>query len=296
MNSPYAFPESLMVENQVFTLVKIQRDKITAIYKGTDVFLRIGDEKRILKDLQTHREMYALGFPIAKIVSEGFLDTNKYFIETSLGDENFSSIFSQEINDFGEISNKSFTDFLTIAKKLGQSQLKTASEQKDFIRFSKDIHLDILIEELPQYAENIKTRFDQATSHLSELPFVLTHGDFNPFNTHRKGIIDLENSSSAPFGYDIISGIDTVEYFPFSKDTQPGAFEFVSVYKFSQQQKNTYLGIFDSLSTQCNVPKISNYEDDLLFTRAIWLLVRMHKWPKLQKFRYEKFINQYLKN
>ncbi len=293
-NHRYQFPENIQVESKDFTLVKIQRDEITAIYKGDNIFLRIGDEKRISKDLQTHKNMLALGFPIAEILSEGYLEKYKYFIETSLGDENFSSIFTKEVHKIGKISAKSFNDFLSITKKLGESQLKTMSNEKDFISFSKDIHLDMLLDELPQYAENIQSRFDKAVNRLSELPFVLTHGDFNPFNTHRKGIIDLENSSWAPFGYDIISGIGTHEYFPFVKSIHANDFEFISGYTFSEDQKNTYLRLFDTQLAKLDVLSLSACSDDLMFTRAIWLLVRMHKWPKIQRYRYDKFIQEYL--
>lgn len=296
MNGHYQFPSRFEVENQEFTLVKIQRDGITAIYKGNNLFLRVGDTERILKDLQIHREMLELGFPVAEIVSDGFIDDYRYFIETSLGDDNFSAIFTQEVSEIGKISEENFGDFLNIAKKLGQSQLKTMSSERDFIKFSKDIHLAMLLEELPEYAEKIKTRFEKAVSSLSRLPFVLTHGDFNPFNTHRKGIIDLENASYAPFGYDIISGVGTTDYFPFSKDHQSKDFEFVTGYIFSQKQKDVYFEIFDLLSLEFNLPKISKFREDLMFTRAIWLLVGMHKWPKLQEFRYRKFINEYLQD
>lgn len=296
MNSKYLFPSSIKVKNQSFNLVKIQRDGITAIYKNDSLFLRIGDSDRILKDLQMHRRMLELGYPISEIVSDGFIDEYRYFIETSLGEESFSSIFTKETDKIGEVSNESFNDFLNIAKKLGQSQLKTVSSKKDFTSFSKDIHLDMLLDELPEYAEKIKDRFKKATSNLSKLPFVLTHGDFNPFNTHQKGIIDLENSSYAPFGYDVISGIGTTEYFPFSKDHESKDFEFVTGYIFSQKQKDVYFEIFDLLSLEFNLPKISKFREDLMFTRAIWLLVGMHKWPKIQEFRYKKFINEYLQD
>jgi hypothetical protein len=240
--------------------------------------------------------MLELGFPIAEIVSDGFINEYRYFIETSLGDENFSSIFTKEIQNEGRVSEESFNDFLDIALKLAQSQLKTVSDKKDFLKFSNDIYLDMLLEELPEYAEKIKIRFDMAISHLSELPFVLTHGDFNPFNTHRKGVIDLENSSSFPFGYDIVSAVGTNEYFPFSKDPGSEGFEFVAGYRFSENQKSDYFKTFDSLCVEFNLPKISQFREDFMFMRAIWLLVGMHKWPKIQKFRYKKFINDYLKD
>jgi hypothetical protein len=293
-SNKYQFPENIKIEDKDFTLVKIQRDGITAIYKENDIFLRIGDEERISRDLETHKEMLAIGFPIAQILSEGHTQNYKYFIETSLGDENFSSIFTKEINEIGKISDKSFNNFLSLTNKLGEAQLKTISDDKDFIKFSKDIHLDMLLDELPRYAENIQSRFDKAVGRLSELPFVLTHGDFNPFNTHQKGIIDLENSSWAPFGYDIISAIGTNEYFPFVKDIHANNFEFISGYKFSEDQKGTYLGLFDTQLAKLNLSPLSTYLEDLMFTRAIWLLVRMHKWPKIQRYRYDKFIREYL--
>jgi len=162
---------------------------------------------------------------------------------------------------------------------------------RDFSEFAKGIHLDTLCEELPEYVSRIRAIFEIIKQKLSVLPFVVTHGDFNPHNLYPAGVIDFEDSFRGPFGYDLVGALAHIDYYPDSTD-----FEFFAKYRFSEDQKRQYFKAFDRICTEANLPLLSEFKNEFEFSRAVWLLILMHKWPKLQKFRYDLFIEKFLKN
>ncbi|MES2930764.1 MAG: phosphotransferase [Patescibacteria group bacterium] len=220
--------------------------------------------------------MEASGFPVAEVLEEGDLDGMHYFVESSLGEEKIGKIFAEDMLQSGSITDASFAIFLSVVEKFANAQLNTQTENKDFGTFASGIHLDILCNELPQYSDKIRTIFSDIKGRLSVFPFVLTHGDFNPSNTYPAGVIDFEDSFYGPFGYDIVGSIVHIDYFPSSQE-----YEYFGKYRFTNEQKQKYLSLLDSISQQAGLPKLSEFEKDFEFCRAVWLLVRMGKWPKL---------------
>lgn len=291
-NMKEATPQSLgnvELEGTVFEFVKSQRDDKSAVYKGPNSYLRIGNPEKIQSDLAFHKRMESAGFPVAKLIAEGYLDGKAYFIESSVGEKTLSKTFAEDTETTGAISQESFDHFLNIAGQFARAQLRTQTSERNIEEFADGIHLDILCQELPQHAERIQTRFKKVQERTTELPFVISHGDFNPHNLYSGGVIDLEDSYHAPFGHDLIGGIISIDYFPDSQE-----FEYFAKYRFSEEQKIKYLEFLDGVCDEQGLPKLSSFESDFEFTRAVWLLVRMNKWPKIQKFRYDKFIAKFL--
>ncbi len=280
----------LLLNDKKYELIKVQRENISAIYKCGDEYLRIGREDKIERDLETHRKMERAGFPIAKILEEGTFQDMSYFVETSVGEITAGKLFTQDVAESGTISDVHFDAFLAVVEKFAQAQLHTKVDVVDFETFAKGIHLDILCKELPQHSEKIQAVFSDIKGRLSSFPFVLTHGDFNPHNIYPAGVIDFEDSFYGPFGYDIISALVHINYFPDSQD-----YEYFAKYHFSSNQRQKYLDAVDTISQKAGLQKISDYTADFEFCRAIWHLVRMHEWPKLQQFRYDLFIEKFLK-
>ena len=281
--------DKLRIDGVDYELLKAQRGG-QRVYRGADRYLRIGAHERIAKDIATHRAMSGMGFPVAAILSSGTLGGEDYFVEQSLGESRFRDLFENDTKQNGEISARHFEQFLHITKLYLEAQLN-ALVPPSAASFASGVHLDILRQELPHYAISLKDKFERITQKLSGFPYVLTHGDFNPANMYPLGIIDLEDSFSAPFGFDAVSAISTVEWFP-----DPGDYEFVASYRFTDAQKRSYLAMCDSVSRGVGYPPVSIYYGDFAFCRAIWSLVRMQAWPKLQAWRYEKFIRTYLYN
>lgn len=281
--------DRIEIQGKTFEFVKVQRDGNSAIYKSNDSYLRIGESHKIHSDLALHKRMESAGFPVARLIAEGELDGKVYFIESSVGEKTLSATFAEEAETTGVISEGSFNQFLNITDQFARAQLHTQTSERDFEGFADGIHLDILCQELPDYAEKIQARFKKLQERTSELPFVISHGDYNPHNLYPGGVIDLEDSYHAPFGHDLIGGIVSIDYFPDSKE-----FEYFAKYRFSEEQKKKYLNLLDEICNEQGLPRLSDFQFDFEFTRAVWLLVRMHKWPKIQKFRYDKFIEKFL--
>ncbi len=281
--------EKIELGGTEFAFVKGQRDGNSAVYKSTDSYLRIGESHKIHSDLALHKRMESAGFPVAKLIAEGELDGKAYFIESSVGEKTLSTTFAEEVETTGVISEESFNQFLSITDQFARAQLHTLTSERDYEEFADGIHLNILCQELPDYAERIQARFKELQERTSELPFVISHGDYNPHNLYPGGVIDLEDSYHAPFGHDLIGGIVSIDYFPDSRE-----FEYFAKYRFSEEQKKKYCDLLDEICNKQGIPRLSDFQSDFEFTRAVWLLVRMHKWPKIQRFRYNKFIEKFL--
>lgn len=284
-------PESIDLGGMHFDFVKVQRSGRSAVYKGRESYLRIGSPDKIHRDLELHKRMQSAGFPIAKLLVEGESDGKAYFIESSVGEKTLSKIFEEETETAGTINQESLNQFLNITEKFARAQLRTQISERDFDGFAQGIHLDVLCKELPQYAEKIQTRFKGVMQRTGRLPFVMSHGDFNPHNLYPGGAIDLEDSYYAPFGHDLIGGVVSIDYFPDSR-----GFEFFAKYQFSADQQRQYFALLDGICRATELPPLSNFKNDFEFTRGIWLLVRMKEWPKIQKFRYDLFIERFLKD
>lgn len=275
---------SLQINGDTFTQVKVQREGESSVYQCANVFLRLGKKERILKELAIHRQMEEAGFPVARVLEVGEYDGYSYFTETSLGTLFYSKLFAQDIERYGRIGDERFASFLNIMKQFVRAQLKTLTEVRDEQAFSEKVHLPILLEEMPDLAPRIEARYTDTMDKLSIFPFCLTHGDCNPHNLYPAGIIDLEDTSFGPIGYDAVCAIVHIDYFP----TVPG-YEYVASYHFTDGQKKQYLDEMDALFVDAGLSPVSQYRDEFEFYRAIWLLVRMHKWPKIQQFRYDLF-------
>ena len=280
--------QEVIIEGKTFTLVKIQRSN-AGVYRHGDLYLRLGDKKDIQHDLDLHEQMIAHDFPVAKIISQGKYENFLYFIEESLGDMHFGHLFSDDIKKVGEITKENFDTFLNITKRFAIAQLVTSGKQNDIKDFADGIELDMICKELPHENVKIQERFSDVIKNLSVFPFVVTHGDFNPHNLYPKGVIDLESSFYGPAGYDLITNLVHIQHFPASTD-----YEFYQGYTFTESQKADYLSVFDALYQSMGLPALSLHLNDFEFCRAIWLAVNMHKYPKLQKFRYDLFCEKFL--
>lgn len=280
------FKPQIIINNKVYNHVDTQRGGVSAIYKDDLNYLRIGEPEKIKKDLAFHKKMQSFNFPVPKILDEGIIDDMFYFIEESLGEEHFGSIFKKEVEEFGQIQDKTFEQFINILVLFAEAQLKTSTSSKDWDSFTDGIHLDVIYNELPSQKEKISIAYKKVEERLSIFPFAIIHGDLTPFNVYPSGIIDFENSFMGPVGYDLGAVIEHLNWFPESKD-----FEYHRLYNFSPEQKKRLSDKIDSIYTKNGLPKLSDYLVDFNFTKGIWFAVKMDRTPKLQKFRYDLINN-----
>ncbi|MCC7356710.1 MAG: phosphotransferase [Candidatus Doudnabacteria bacterium] len=282
MRDSITFPEILEIKHSTFSLVDVQRSGKSAIYNDKSRYLRIGIGPGISNDLHLHKQMQTFGFPVAKLLDEGQHEGMLYFIEESLGDEHFGEIFKNDISASGEISGSSFQQFIDVSKKFVESQVKTITTKPNWESFKIGIHLDKIVEELPEQADAIMLRYEKVEERLGAFPTGLLHGDFGPFNMYPKGIIDLESSFFGPVGYDIGSIMEFSNWFPESPHDG-----YYQTYKFTDEQKVRFYEIMDRVYIERDLPKISDYTSEFNFVKGIWFAVGMDHLPNLQKFRFK---------
>lgn len=233
--------------------------------------------------------METAGYPVAKLVATGKVGHRYYFVERSLGEKPLGDSFEADWRKSGEISEDHFRELLQIAELFADAQIRTSTTLGPAKELASGIFLEVLCDELPDVSDKIRTKFAQVFERLSVYPFVLSHGDFNPRNLFPTGVIDLEHFFQAPFGYDLMTALVHVELHP-----EGGDYEFLAKYRYSEEQKKRYLAMLGKISIGFQLPPVSNFADDFAFLRAVWSTVRLHEWPKLQKWRYNLLISKYL--
>lgn len=281
-------PPCLDIEGVRYDKV-VERRNGTAVYRGVDTFARVGSETVLNHDKRLHRQIESLGFPVAKLLSEGKVGEFSYYTETSLGTQRITDLFASDMKAIGEISDEHFEQFLGVTRKCCEVQLHTATDEKDVEAFAHGIQIDVMEKERPDLVKSIRTRFESAVRELEALPFVLTHGDLNPANMFPTGVIDFEDVFSAPFGYDVVTALVTTDWFPLDE-----GYEYRARYRFSTEQKEVFMTTFDDIFTAAGLKSFSSYFDSLSFCRGVWHVVRMDKYPLIQKWRYELFERQFL--
>ncbi len=280
--------KTLTIGNQTFELVGVQREQLSAVYRGEGCYLRIGESSKILKDLNFHKQMEKAGFPVAKLLQEGEHDGQTYFIEASLGERRLGLVFADDMKRIGEVEDVHFRELCGVITRHLEAQV-TARVPVAWNEFASGIHLDWLVEELPELKEQLHARFKVVQERLCQLPFVVTHGDFNAQNLYGNGVIDLEDSFPAPLGYDVVTILTTVDFTP-----NESAYEFFSKYTFSEAQRTTLIQSTDETFVRFGVPPLSPYVDEFAFCRAVWMTVRMSEWPKTREWRITELREKYL--
>lgn len=274
----------LTIEGEAYVFVKTRNHMPISIYKGKESYLRIGPKELIQQEIGYHKSLLEFGFPIPKIISEGeYLDSH-YFTETSFGDAHFGQIFRSNCIDL-MVLDSDFSKLLNVVKIFTHAQLQTANVQPfAFETFRELIHTDTLIKELPRLQVETREAMRRIENHTKDLPSVLTHGDFNPFNIFEKGVIDWESGSYAPMGYDLVTNISQTFFFPLGGD-----YEFTAACRYTEKQIDTYWQQLDTICADAGIPPISDYRNDFILCRSIWSVVRMDRWPKIQAWRYQQF-------
>jgi Ser/Thr protein kinase RdoA (MazF antagonist) len=271
--------EMLIIGGRSFELLGLQRGG-AAVYRGEGEYLRIGETRAIERDLALHRAMEKARFPVPSILSDGEMQGKRYFVESSAGTHSFRAIFQEDVDAHRTIKDEHFDAFVAVMKKLHAAQKKNAKGKWSTQEFAEGIRLPELCKELPVHADAIRNRFDAAVKRLETLPRALTHGDCNPANIYERGVIDLEDSFYGPLGYDVASALVTIEWSP-----ELRSYEFFAQYRFSEAQKAAYKKSFRS---------IAPHFEDFAFCRAAWLSTGMGAWPRIQQWRFEKFIHEFL--
>ncbi len=288
MTSPSpSLPElpTLTFHNQPFTFIKDRRNG-TKIFGADDrsCFLRIGPANEIDTELRFHKHLVEQDYPVPTIIEEGnWTNGEKYYLETSAGDEKYGITFRDEAIGNGTVSDETFENFAAVIQQYLNAQQKSEIVEQDWESVFLGTHIDFLLEELPDQKEQVMAVFEKVKADLAEVPFVLCHGDFNAYNILPGGVIDFETTFNGPKGYDLVSAAASIEWFPTEGDS-----EILAKYSFTPKQKQQLLNL---------QPESIAHYDAFFLLRSIWSVVRMNRFPKLQAWRYAKFnelITKYL--
>ena len=249
--------KNINIGGEVFTYVKTREFAAVSIYEGRNCFLKTGPRDIIEKESGFQKRLFELGFPVSRIMNTGEEGGVFYFIEESLGKDNFQNTFSQDIEEQKIVSDEHFNQLVGITKIYANSQIKTRTECNNKERFTKYLLLDDeMNEELPDLTHRTNQAVKKALDALSVFPTVLTHGDFHPSNLFPKGVIDLEGFAYAPLGYDILTNIYATHIFSSEKNK-----ESRKKYNFTRNQIGQYLNEIDEIFVINDLPKLSNYKD-----------------------------------
>ncbi len=280
--------ERIEVDGAPYELVVRQRGG-GAVYRGEGRYLRIGPEETISRHLLVHREMARLGYPVAELLAEGMHDGRRYFTERALEGARLTDIFAKDTEETGSVSDAHFAVFAELSMKLLDAEARSGAPALAVGSFRDGIHLDILVSEMPEHSEAIRERFARTSERLAGFPLILSHGDFNPANMFGEGMIDLEDAFLGPLGYDTVTALITTEWFPRSRE-----YEYYRKYDFSESQKAAYYARADTLLEEHGFPPLTPRLPDFEFCRAVWMTVRMHEWPRIRQYRYDRFVKQFL--
>src|SRR3989338_7175319 len=281
--------EEVTINGKKFHLVKRSRHGEVAVYTSGELFARVGERESVDRMMGLHKKFEVFGFPVPEIVGKGDTGEQGYFLEKSLGEKRLSELFRDDIEKHGVISPELFETFLRISEKFARAQFGTIVEETDGLSLTDIVRPRDLADELPEFGEKILRRYDEAVNALKVFPSVLTQGDFNSNNLFPRGVIDFEKTYYAPYGYDLVTNIFHINWFPESHD-----YEYYRGYSFSEKQEDMYYKKFDALFLKMNLPKLSEYREQFEYCRAIWSTARNHLAPKLQLWRYELFKKSYL--
>lgn len=279
----------MVIDGKTFRLVKLSRRGEVSVYTSGDLYARVGERAVVESMLALHKKFEGFGFPVASIVGRGEISVGAYFLEESLGDKHFSELFFEDTQSRGTISPELFDQFVKTTEKYAEAQLRSAISDKNTDLFTVLIKPQDLAEELPEHGGKILKLYDEALVTLAQFPFVLTQGDFNPHNLFPRGVIDFEQTYYGPAGYDIVTNIFSINYFP--KSTE---YEYFQRYCFTAEQEHLYYERMDVLYLKMGLPKLSEYKKHLEYCRAIWATKQNFRAPKLQQWRYELFKKTYL--
>ena len=279
--------ETLHLNGVEYRLISRQRGG-GAVYRGPDI-LRIGPPELIRRHITIHHMMESSGYPVPHLLSEGEHDGLLYFREDCLEGQRLNDAFADSIAAHGTIEETLFDAFLGISLRWLAAEANARRGADYLPLFREGIHLDMLQAELPEHASAIERRWREAEERLQSLPVVLSHGDFNAANTFPGGVIDIEDAIMAPLGYDAATALVTVDWFPSGDE-----YEFQARYRFSDAQRTRFISACDQRLEEAGFVRLSTVFSDFEFARAVWMCVRMHQWPRLQQYRYSRFIESFL--
>lgn len=259
-------------EDWIFVKERGAISRTGSVYHSPDssLYLRTGEESAVRQEAEFGRRTWQNGFPVPEVTEIGQLPGGLgYFIEASVGTDNFGDLLGCEYAATGSISDKTFADFCKISLQFLAAQLKPSSRQSGLSQMRAGIQLDNVRQQNPDVAGLFEEAVTKAEGRTKTLPLVLTHGDLSPFNILPGGVIDFELRFVAPAGLDAVTSIAFQRLWDHPKPDGTGT---MRLWDFNRQQVADFLSQADALFAAQDLPVLSVYFDDFLMLKAIWAL------------------------
>ncbi len=277
--------DPIELKGETFALVR-RRQNGSAVYANSErtAYLRLGQEQEIKRELNVRKNLLANSFPIAECISEGDFDGKSYWIERSLGNYHFGDLFFKDIRGYGSIREETFNDFLNVLKRFRDAQERTIVLEPVRSDFLKDlIDFDGLSKDSALGLELLAPAWEKMLGVFEKMPSCLTHGDLLPNNLFHVGVIDFEGVQTGVVGYDMVSALTKSFWFP-----KEEGYEQRRKYWFSEAQITQLQDALSVYSTQEHEWDLSKFADELFLLRGLWWTSRNDKWPKIQRWRFER--------
>ena len=255
----------------VYELVCVRRSGV-AVFRGPGRFLRLGDELPV--ELETHRRMLELGYPVADILDVGELDGAPYLVERSMGEPTLGDAWADRGDD-SWVPAEEFAGFLAIMVRQAQAQLRdTRPPDRDGL--AGFLGVGAACANVPALAGEIEEAFSRAWVSLQDFPAALQHSDLHPYNVCPLGVIDLEGSGWASAGYDVTTAVleATLARAVWDHDRLTLAW-------FTPDQVTTYLEAIDGVFREASLPPPSASLDAYLVCRVLATCSRIPRDPEI---------------
>jgi hypothetical protein len=270
-------PLRLTVAGRDFERVCVRRTGV-GVYRGDGCYLRIGPG--LGAELDVHRGLLGLGYPVAEILAEGTHDRLPYVVEESLGEATLGELFLAEQAAGEGVSNRSFALFSDVMARHAQAQVQARTPGWSVLAFADLIGVGSAGALLPDIGEVVRGAFDDAVVWLQRLPGAMLHGDLHPDNVCVGGVIDLEGAGRGVVGYDVLTAVFVPAMCAVARegDAEPGT-------GFSSSQLRGYLQRMEAITATAGCSVGPDDLDALLLCRAISLCAHRHRDPDIWRAR-----------
>ncbi len=266
-----------MKEIAGYEFIHTRRDG-SDLYRSQDnkSFMKIWDHDAITHEYDLYSLLQINNVRVPKIMKFDKIssDTSR-LIEMSLWDKSFKDLIMENTSDSDIVVPWKIFD------KLIESAEKFLNEKRkiDILSLTSQSLNDPFQEVINEWLFDswyIKEVQQKMEDWMRNVPKIWCHWDYTIFNIFPEWVIDLEDSRSHYFGYDIVSLLTHTYRFPTHQEA-----ERIRLSTFSSEQVEK--GLSKLLDTE------DFYTDDvfagLFLLRWFWAVQRMQKTPLLQTFR-----------
>ena len=270
-HSAVAHPYPLFLAGQAFERVCVRSTGV-AVYRGDQAYLRIGPG--LAAELDLHKTMLSLDFPVAGILDVGVHEGFAYFIEESLGPQTLGDRFEEQLDAGSGITDGGFAEFMDVVERQARAQLSMPTRPVSADEFDHVTGAHRAATRLPDLATRILDALHAAMARLGAYPGTLVHGDLHAFNMCSGGVIDLEGSGWGIAGYDVLTAV----YVSSLCDLGERAW-------CTTQQIESYVAMVDRVFADYRIAPPSSRLDEFLLCRTIALCSQQHPNVEVSRCR-----------